>query len=67
MGIKSGKGGNGQIFFLQHLDYYTKCKKSEPYRQYLGKFCKMKTQEEQLIMQKHILDEENLEVEKQVI
>lgn len=62
MGIKSGK--NNQIF-LATLDYYTKAKKEiEPYRQYLGKFCKMKTQEEQLIMQKHILDEENLEVDK---
>jgi hypothetical protein len=62
MGIKAGK--NNQIF-LATLDYYTKAKKEiEPYRQYLGKFCKMKTQEEQLIMQKHILDEENLEVDK---
>ena len=62
MGIKAGK--NNQIF-LATLDYYTIAKKEcEPYRQHLGKFCKMKTQEEQLIMQKHILDEENLEVEK---
>ena len=62
MGIKAGK--NNQIF-LATLDYYTVAKKEcEPYRQHLGKFCKMKTQEEQLIMQKHILDEENLEVEK---
>lgn len=62
MGIKAGK--NNQIF-LATLDYYTIAKKDiEPYRQHLGKFCKMKTAEEQLIMQKHILDEENLEVEK---
>lgn len=62
MGIKAGK--NNQIF-LATLEYYTIAKKEiEPYRQHLGKFCKMKTQEEQLIMQKHILDEENLEVEK---
>lgn len=62
MGIKAGKNND---IFLATLDYYTNAKKDcEPYRQHLGKFCKMKTEEEQILMQKHILDEENLEIEK---
>lgn len=62
MGIKAGKSND---IFLATLDYYTNAKKDcEPYRQHLGKFCKMKTEEEQILMQKHILDEENLLVEE---
>lgn len=62
MGIKAGKSND---IFLATLDYYTNAKKDcEPYRQHLGKFCKMKTEEEQILMQKQILDEENLEIEK---
>ena len=62
MGLKSGKSNE---IFLSTLDYYSNAKKDiESYRQHLGKFCIMKTQEEQLLIQKNILDEENLLVEK---
>ena len=65
MGKMGRKAGKSNDIFLATLDYYTNAKKEcEPYRQHLGKFCKMKTKEEHLLMQKNILDEENLEVEK---
>lgn len=65
MGKMGRKAGKSNDIFLATLDYYTNAKKDcEPYRQHLGKFCKMKTEEEQILMQKQILDEENLEIEK---
>ena len=62
MGIKAGKSND---IFLATLDYYTNAKKTVNLTDnILVSFVKMKTEEEQILMQKQILDEENLEIEK---
>lgn len=62
MGIKSGKE---KPIFIETMNYYSKAKTDiEPFRSYLKEYCILKTEEEKKLIQKEILDDENLEIEK---
>lgn len=62
IGLQKGKNSNA---FIQTMNYYAEAKNDiESIRSYLKQYCILKTNEEKKIIQKEILDDENLEYSK---